>query len=105
MAFLFDRSSVGPSEAPSLYNPAASEEDLARDLRTFVRGSGYLNGVDTEVRHVGGGRVDMWFAFPGLNLYVELKQDSTEEPVPDKSSYLNQAAAYEPSPASGSCSC
>lgn len=95
MAFLFDRSAVGPSEAPYLYDAAASEEDLARDLRTFVRGSGYLNGVDTEVRHVGGGRVDVRFSFPGFNLYVELKQDATEEPVPDKSSYLNQAASYE----------
>lgn len=95
MSFLFDRSAVGPSEAPYLFDAAASEEDLARDLRTFVRGSGYLHGVDTEVRHVGGGRVDMRFSFPGFNLYVELKQDSTEDPVPDKTSYVNQAATYQ----------
>lgn len=95
MAFLFDRSAVGPSEAPYLFDPSASEEHLARDLRTFVRGSGYLHGMDTEVRHVAGGRVDMRFSFPGFNLYVELKQDSTEEPVPDKSSYVNQAATYQ----------
>ena len=95
MAFLYDRSSIGPSEAPYLFDASASEEDLARDLRTFVRGSGYLHGVDTEVRHVAGGRVDMRFSFPGFNLYVELKQDSTELPVPDKTSYVNQAAAYQ----------
>lgn len=95
MTFLYDRSSIGPSEAPYLFDASASEEDLARDLRTFVRGSGYLHGVDTEVRHVAGGRVDMRFSFPGFNLYVELKQDSTEEPVPDKTSYVNQAAAYQ----------
>lgn len=95
MAFLFDRSAVGPSEAPYLFDSSASEEDLARDLRTFVRGSGYLHGVDTEVRHVAGGRVDMRFSFPGFNLIVELKQDSTEDPVPDKSSYVNQAATYQ----------
>lgn len=95
MSFLFDRSAVGPSEAPYLFDAAASEEDLARDLRTFVRGSGYLHGVDTEVRHVGGGRVDMRFSFPGFNLYVELKQDSTEDPVPDKRSYVSQAATYQ----------
>ncbi|WP_156251505.1 hypothetical protein [Pseudactinotalea terrae] len=95
MSFLFDRSAVGPSEAPYLFSAAASEEDLARDLRTFVRGSGYLHGVDTEVRHVGGGRVDVRFSFPGFNLYVELKQDSTEDPVPDKTSYVNQAATYQ----------
>lgn len=95
MAFLYDRSSIGPSEAPYLFDPSASEEDLARDLRTFVRGSGYLHGVDTEVRHVAGGRVDMRFSFPGFNLYVELKQDSTEEPVADKTSYVNQTATYQ----------
>lgn len=95
MAFLFDRSAVGPSEAPYLFDSTASEEDLARDLRAFVRGSGYLHGMDTEVRHVAGGRVDMRFSFPGFNLYVELKQDSTEEPVPAKSSYVNQAATYQ----------
>lgn len=95
MAFLYDRSSIGPSEAPYLFDASASEEDLARDLRTFVRGSGYLHGVDTEVRHVAGGRVDMRFSFPGFNLYVELKQDSTEEPVRDKTSYVNQAATYQ----------
>ena len=95
MAFLYDRSSIGPSEAPYLFDASASEEDLARDLRTFVRGSGYLHGVDTEVRHVAGGRVDMRFSFPGFNLYVELKQDSTEDPVPDKTSYVNQAATYQ----------
>lgn len=95
MSFLFDRSAVGPSEAPYLFDAAAVEEDLARDLRTFVRGSGYLHGVDTEVRHVAGGRVDMRFSFPGFNLYVELKQDSTEDPVPDKTSYVNQAATYQ----------
>lgn len=95
MTFLFDRYAVGPSEAAYLFDSSASEEDLARDLRTFVRGSGYLHGVDTEVRHVAGGRVDMRFSFPGFNLYVELKQDSTEDPVPDKSSYVNQAATYQ----------
>lgn len=95
MTFLYDRSSIGPSEAPYLFDASASEEDLARDLRTFVRGSGYLHGVDTEVRHVAGGRVDMRFSFPGFHLYVELKQDSTEDPVPDKTSYVNQAAAYQ----------
>lgn len=95
MSFLYDRSSIGPSEAPYLFDASASEEDLARDLRTFVHGSGYLHGVDTEVRHVAGGRVDMRFSFPGFNLYVELKQDSTEKPVPDKTSYVNQSATYQ----------
>lgn len=95
MAFLYDRSSIGPSEAPYLFDASASEEDLARDLRTFVRGSGYLHGIDTEVRHVAGGRVDMRFSFPGFNLYVELKQDSSEDPVPDKTAYVNQAATYQ----------
>ncbi|RIQ10846.1 hypothetical protein [Jiangella rhizosphaerae] len=95
MSFLWDRNAVGPSEAPYLFADDASEEDLARDLRQFVRARGYLHGVDTEIRHVGGGRVDIRFAFPGFNLYVELKQDASYIPVPNKASYLNQAATYQ----------
>lgn len=93
--FLWDRNAVGPSEAAYLFDIDASEEDLARDLRQFFRARGYLYGVDTEIRHVGGGRVDVRFAFPGFNLYVELKQDIRHIPVTDKASYLGQAAAYQ----------
>ena len=93
--FLWHSNAIGQAEAPYLFDPDASEDDLAAALLVFVRGSGFLHGVDTEVRHVGGGRVDVRFAFPGFNLFVELKQDATVAPVPDKRSYLHQTATYQ----------
>ncbi|TQS45140.1 hypothetical protein [Cryptosporangium phraense] len=93
--FLWDRNQIGASEAPYLYNPDADEDDLAKDLRQFLRASGQLNGVDSEVRHKAGGRVDVEFGFPGFSLFVELKKDATRKPVPDKKSYLDQAASYQ----------
>ncbi|MEQ4726036.1 hypothetical protein [Nonomuraea sp. B19D2] len=93
--FLWDRNQIGESEAEYLYREDADEKDLASDLRQFLRASGQLGSVTTEVRHVSGGRIDVQFGFPGFNLYVELKQDATKVPVPDKSSYLNQSASYQ----------
>jgi hypothetical protein len=51
--------------------------------------------VNVYVRHIAGGRVDMEFSFPGFNLHVELKVDSSKTPVGDKKSYLGQSAAYQ----------
>jgi hypothetical protein len=92
--FLWDRNQIGESEAPYLYDEDASEKDLANDLHQFLRGSGSLGSVTTEVRRVAGGRVDIKFGFPGYSLYVELKVDDTKVPVPDKKAYLGQAASY-----------
>lgn len=92
--FLWDRNQLGESDAPYLYSDAASEEDLASDLHGFLRGSGTLGNITSEIRRIAGGRVDIQFGFPGFNLYVELKVDSTKTPVPDKASYMRQAAAY-----------
>jgi len=92
--FVWDRNQLGESEAPYLYDENASEKDLANDLHQFLRGSGSLGSVTTEVRHVAGGRVDIKFGFPGYSLYVELKVDDTKVVVPDKKAYLGQAASY-----------
>lgn len=93
--FLFSRDSLGPSEVPYLFDEAALEKDLAADLEQFIKQSGQFGDVRTEVRHVAGGRVDIEFAYPGFNLYVELKVDSTAVPLGDKVSYLKQSASYE----------
>jgi hypothetical protein len=95
VTFLWDRNQLGEREADYLYREDAAEEDLASDLHTFLRGSGQLGSVTTEVRHIAGGRIDIQFGFPGFNLYVELKKDATKVPVPDKRSYLGQAASYQ----------
>jgi hypothetical protein len=92
--FLWDRNQLGAGELPYLYNESASEEDLANDLHQFLRASGSLGSILTEVRRIGGGRVDIQFGFPGFNLYVELKVDATKTVTRDKLAYLRQAASY-----------
>ncbi len=93
--FLFSRDSLGPSEVPYLFDEGSLEKDLAADLEQFIKQSGQFGDVRTEVRHVAGGRVDVEFAYPGFNLYVELKVDSTAVPLGGKVSYLKQSATYE----------
>ena len=95
VTFLHTRTGLSDAAAPYLYDHDASEEDLARDLQTFIASSGHLGSVRTEVRRIAGGRPDVEFAFPGFNLYVELKADSTKKPLPEKKSYLKQAASYQ----------
>ncbi|BAU95964.1 hypothetical protein N24_1702 [Corynebacterium suranareeae] len=92
--FVWDRNQLGESDVPYLYDQTAIEEDLATDLHNFLRASGSLGSITTEIRRVGGGRVDIQFGFPGFNLYVELKVDSTKIPLKDKQAYLRQAASY-----------
>ncbi len=95
VTFIFSRTALGEKEAPYLYDAQADEEMLARDLQDFVSASGQLGNVRTEVRHIAGSRTDMEFSFPGFNLYVELKADSTKTPLGDKKAYLGQSAAYQ----------
>jgi hypothetical protein len=95
VSFVYDRERVTFTTRPYLFNQDAIEEDLAGDLQNFLVGCGQLGDVRTEVRRVGGGRVDIEFAFPGFNLYVELKADSTAVPLGDKRAYLKQTASYQ----------
>lgn len=95
VSFIFDRERATASTRAYLFDQDAVEEDLARDLHDFLVGSGQLGDVRTEVRHVGGGRVDIEFAFAGFNVYAELKADSTATPLGDKVAYLRQTASYQ----------
>lgn len=95
VSFTYDRERATSATRPYLFDQNAVEEDLAGDLQDYLVGCGQLGGVRTEVRRVGGGRVDVEFAFSGFNLYVELKADSTAVPLGDKGNYLRQTAAYQ----------
>lgn len=95
VSFVYDRERATSAARPYLFNQNAIEEDLANDLQDYLVGCGQLGGVRTEVRRVGGGRVDIEFAFGGFNLYVELKADSTTVPLGDKGAYLRQTATYQ----------
>lgn len=95
VSFVYDRERATSATRPYLFDQNAVEEDLASDLQDYLVGCGQLGGIRTEVRRVGGGRVDIEFAFGGFNLYVELKADSTTVPLGDKGAYLRQTASYQ----------
>jgi hypothetical protein len=95
VSFIYSREGMPSSARPYLFDPDASEDQLAEDLQDYLVGCGQLGSVRTEVRRIGGGRVDVAFGFPGFNLYVELKVDSTAKPLKDKIAYLRQTASYQ----------
>jgi hypothetical protein len=95
VSFLYSRERATESMRAYLFDPSAKEEHLAGDLQDYLVGCGQLGALRTEVRRVSGGRVDIEFAFPGFNLYVELKADSTVVPLGDKFAYQRQTAAYQ----------
>lgn len=95
VSFIHSRQGLTSSARPYLFEQGVDESKLAADLQDYFVGNGRLGGVRTEVRHIGGGRVDVEFAFPGFNLYVELKVDSTATPLPNKGAYLRQSASYQ----------
>lgn len=95
VSFIHSREGLTSSARPYLFEPQVNESRLAADLQDYLVGNGHLGGVRTEVRHVGGGRVDVEFAFPGFNLYVELKVDLTATALLDKGAYLRQSGSYQ----------
>lgn len=95
VSFIYDRERATSATRPYLFDQNAIEENLASDIQDYLVGCGQLGSVRTEVRRVGGGRVDIEFAFSGFNLYVELKADSTAVPLGDKGAYLRQTASYQ----------
>lgn len=95
LRFWRSRDGFSPSRMPYLFNPKAVEEDLARDLKTFFDGNSISTLMATEVRDVGGGRVDVTCFYPRFRLYIELKQDDRKIDVVDKRRYLAQTAGYQ----------
>lgn len=95
VSFVYDRERATSATRPYLFDQNAIEEHLASDLQDYLVGCGQLGSVRTEVRRVGGGRVDIEFAFSGFNLYIELKADSTAVALGDKGAYLRQTASYQ----------
>lgn len=80
---------------PYLFNPAAVEEHLAVDLKTWFDGTPHAGRIATEVRHVGGGRVDVACVFARFRLYIELKKDNRNLDVVEMKRYLLQIAGYQ----------
>jgi hypothetical protein len=78
-----------------LFDPAAKEDAIHRDLYNYLAGSELGSVTEFEVQHVGGGRVDLRLKFDGFAIHIEMKTDSTKVPMSDKLAYLKQAAAYQ----------
>ena len=95
LRFWRSRDGMGAAEMPYLFKAKALEEELAADLKTWFDGTPHAGRTKTEVRHVGGGRVDVACVFPLFNLYVELKKDIRKKGVAERSNFLSQTAGYQ----------
>lgn len=95
LRFWRSRDGLGAAEMPYLFKAHALEEELAADLKTWFDGTPHAGRIATEVRHVGGGRVDVACLFPLFKLYIELKKDSRKMHLVERSDFLAQAAGYQ----------
>lgn len=65
------------------------------NLYDYITGSELGSITEFEVQHVGGGRIDLRLKFDGFAIHIEMKVDSTQLPMDDKTAYLKQTAAYQ----------
>lgn len=77
-----------------LFDPSANENAIHEDLYDYLVGN-LGNRAEYEVSHVGGGRVDIRLKFDKFALHIEMKVDSTQLPMDDRTAYLKQAATYQ----------
>lgn len=95
LRFWRSRDGQGAAEMPYLFKADAIEEELAADLKTWFDGTPHAGRTKTEVRHVGGGRVDVACVFPFFALYIELKKDIRKMDLADRSNFLSQTSGYQ----------
>ncbi|WP_129666146.1 hypothetical protein [Phytoactinopolyspora endophytica] len=77
-----------------LFDLAANEDAIHEDLFNYLVGN-LGSRAEYEVSHVGGGRVDIRLKFDRFALHIEMKVDSTQLPMDDRTAYLKQAATYQ----------
>lgn len=95
LRFWQSRDGLGARERPYLFASSPAEEDLASDLKDFFDGTGMAGLLRTEVRHFGGGRIDVACVFPLFQIAIELKKDDRKIDITEKRRYLAQAAGYQ----------
>jgi hypothetical protein len=97
LRFVRSRAQRSPSRrgAAYLFKPDAQESDLAEDLAEFLDSSDLGSRVHSEVRDIGGGRVDVAIFYEGFTLVCELKREHSDISVDGLHRYLLQAAAYQ----------
>lgn len=95
LRFWRSRDGLGAAEMPYLFKADALEKELAADLKTWFDGTPHAGRTKTEVRHVGGGRVDVACVFPLFTLYIELKKDVRKMDLVKRSNFLSQTSGYQ----------
>ncbi|MDQ1246701.1 MAG: hypothetical protein QG597_1069, partial [Actinomycetota bacterium] len=95
LRFWVSREGKRKSKASYLFRADVLEEALADDLNNFFDSSELLGNYATEVRDIGGGRVDVMVPFDGFRLYIELKRDFSTFDISDMRGYLQQTGTYQ----------
>jgi hypothetical protein len=86
MAYLFARRK---GENPPL------ERELADDYHEFLSGNNLGGALHSEVRDIGGGRVDVLVEYGTHHFVAELKREFTDASPTALREYLGQAASYQ----------
>lgn len=81
--------------APEAGKPLPLEEDLAQDYVDFLQSAYSGPQVHTEVRHIGGGRVDVLVTFGRFHFSAELKRELDDAGRESLRKYLAQEGLYE----------
>jgi hypothetical protein len=71
------------------------EADLHADFAQFLETADAPGWVNTEVTHIGGGRVDILITFAEVRIPAELKRETTDPSREAVRRYLPQAQAYQ----------
>lgn len=92
--FVVSRTSGQSDHYKYLFDPSANEDAIHEDLYDYLVGN-LGSRAEYEVSHIGGGRVDIRLKFDKFALHIEMKVDSTQLPMDDRTAYLKQAATYQ----------
>ncbi|QYF74397.1 hypothetical protein [Cryobacterium sp. PAMC25264] len=92
--FVVSRTAADSGHYPYLFDEAAKEIEIHEDLYNYLVGNLGAR-AEYEVSHVGGGRVDLRLKFDRFAIHIEMKVDSTQVSMDDKTAYLKQAASYQ----------
>jgi hypothetical protein len=92
--FVVSRTAAESGHYAYLFDESAVESHIHEDMYNYLVGNLGAR-AEYEVSHVGGGRVDLRLKFDGFAIHIEMKVDSTQVPMSDKTAYLKQAATYQ----------
>jgi hypothetical protein len=92
--FLRTRMDGESNRFPYLFDKEAAEIALANDYAQWLEGTEIGQRVSVEVRHIGGGRVDVLISYARRRFVAEVKRDPDAGLPENADVYLPQAAQY-----------